>query len=423
MCPSPLFWLRLLLVPSLAAAFADVNVPPRYLEPQSAPEAWNLIRLSTANVDILLQEGRLEEIPVQISFCSPALRLLARSATASEGNEPVQDEVSRALGSVNAVARSAQEADSGGVRAALGSLRMMLDGIGRRFAPKIIAADVFVCPMHADHVSPDRKAGCAKCGMDLLKRRLPYSFIYTKPGAPTVQLEVANAGTMIVGSPMEVTVRLRNGAGHPVGYADLIEMHTEYIHLLIEEPGLGDYHHEHPKLTDRPGEYRFQFKPRKPGPYRIWADIIPAATGIQELPHTDLPGGPAEHPTDTDNRFVSSLAGYRFVLELNGGNFPGPKVGEPKRMRVTINSADGEPVTRLQPVMNAFAHLVGFHEDYETVLHLHPLGGEVLDQALRGGPSLEFLLYPPKPGFVRLYCQVMIDDVMLFAPFNLNIRP
>jgi hypothetical protein len=73
--------------------------------------------------------------------------------------------------------------------------------------------------------------------------------------------------------------------------------------------------------------------------------------------------------------------------------------------------------------MNAFAHLVGFYSDYNTVVHLHPTGGDVLNPALRGGPALGFILFPPKAGFVRLYCQVMIDEKMVFAPFNLNIQP
>ena len=73
--------------------------------------------------------------------------------------------------------------------------------------------------------------------------------------------------------------------------------------------------------------------------------------------------------------------------------------------------------------MNAFAHLVGFYEDNGTVVHLHPKGPEVTDPTLRGGPELEFRFYPPKEGFLRLYCQVQVDGKMIFAPFEVQVVP
>ena len=73
--------------------------------------------------------------------------------------------------------------------------------------------------------------------------------------------------------------------------------------------------------------------------------------------------------------------------------------------------------------MNAFAHLVGFYDDDRTVVHLHPVGPEVVDQTSRGGPSLEFRFYPPKDGFLRLYCQVSVGGKMVFVPFNVNVAP
>ena len=85
--------------------------------------------------------------------------------------------------------------------------------------------------------------------------------------------------------------------------------------------------------------------------------------------------------------------------------------------------AAGKPLRQLEPVMNAFSHLVGFYDDYRTVVHLHPTGGDVLNPDLRGGPALGFILYAPKAGFIRLYCQVSIGGRMLFAPFNVNVEP
>ncbi len=47
----------------------------------------------------------------------------------------------------------------------------------------------------------------------------------------------------------------------------------------------------------------------------------------------------------------------------------------------------------------------------------------ILDPTARGGPELEFQIYPLQPGFVRLFAQVQIDGRSHFAPFGLQILP
>ena len=401
----------------------DAAVPPQVLDPQTAPEAWNVIRLATKNVEILLKENRLSEVPLQISLCSPALRTLARNPKDVSALPQLEERTARAFVSVNAVVRSAQENNPAGASAALVSLRGILSEMEAFFDPATVAAEIYLCPMHADCLSPDPKSTCTKCGMDLLTRRIPYSFIYTAPGEPSIRLTAKSDGPVLPGQALSVTVHLEKRDGKPVGYGDLLLMHTEFIHLLIEEPGLSDYHHEHPKATAVPGDFRFTFTPRKPGPYRIWADLVPASTGIQELPFADLPGPSAERPQDTVDRYASQTGGYQFSLLFSGGNHVPVKVGQTRGMTITVSKMEGTPVQSLQPVMNAFAHLVGFYEDYRTVVHLHPGGGEITNPELRGGPSLGFMFFPPKAGFIRLYCQVLIDGEMIFAPFNVNVVP
>jgi len=260
--------------------------------------------------------------------------------------------------------------------------------------------------------------------MGLLTRRIPYSFIYTKPGEPSIRLKATASVPIEAGKRISVRVMIRKADQSPVRLTDLMVMHTEPIHLLIEEPGLGDYHHQHPVPTEIPGEYEFSFIPKKTAPYRIWADIVPVATGTQELPFVDLPSpGKAEAIEDTENRFISLVGGYQFALTFTDGKDMPTKVGHARNMAIKVTDSAGHPTTKLEPVMNAFSHLVGFYEDYQTVVHLHPTGGDVLDQSQRGGPTLGFILFAPRAGFMRLYCQVSIDGRMLFAPFNVNVEP
>ena len=405
-------------------ALSDPVVPGNILDPKTAPEAWNVIRLATNNIERLIEENRLSEIPVQASYCSPSLRTLARLATTAEAAAQVGPQTARAIEWLGAIARGAEGNSLPSTKDGLAKLRLVLTDIARYFDPKAVASDIFFCPMHSDFVSEQAATPCAKCSMSLLTRRIPYSFIYTKPGEPTTRMTATASAPIEAGRKVDVKVRMEKADKSPVTHDDLIVMHTQPIHLLIEDPSLGDYHHEHPVPTKTPGEYAFSFTPGKTAPYRIWADMVPTATGVQELPFADLPssgkGGQAAH---TENRYTSSVDGYNFTLTLGKGNHIPIQAQQARGMTVKIEDADGKPMTTLEPVMNAFAHLVGFYSDYKTVVHLHPSGGDVLNPDLRGGPALSFVFFPPKAGFIRLYCQVSVGGKMLFAPFNVNVEP
>jgi hypothetical protein len=55
------------------------------------------------------------------------------------------------------------------------------------------------------------------------------------------------------------------------------------------------------------------------------------------------------------------------------------------------------------------------------MLRLHPTGGDLLRDDLRGGPWLAFKIYPPQPGFLRFFCQVKIDGRVVTVPFGVHI--
>ena len=88
-----------------------------------------------------------------------------------------------------------------------------------------------------------------------------------------------------------------------------------------------------------------------------------------------------------------------------------------------ITQADGSGFTRLEPIMDAYAHLVGFHENHTTVLHIHPETSQPPARNDRGGPDLHFRLFAPIPGYFRLFVQVQRDGVQQFASFGLNVAP
>ena len=409
----------------LVTARADVPVPPSVMHPRTNAEAWNVIRLALANVDVLLKEQRPGEVANQLSLCNPALRALAELEGAPERQAQIRQQMVLGGVYISAAAQAAGAGDAATTQSSLAELNKALDALRALYPPEVVAAEIYACPMHPDFTSTDAGTPCAKCGMPLTRRRIPYSFLYMKTGEPSTTLTATPAAPLVPGQPVNVKVQLTAaGSGAPVTLDDLMLMHTQKIHLLIVDPSLQDYHHEHPAPTGAPGEWTFTFTPKLASGYRIFADIVPVANGVQEYAIADLLGSGAAqpippHPADV---LTASAGGYDFVLKFDTLDGHPPAAGQVESMTVFVSEhATGQPFTRLSPVMNTFAHAVGFYEDHATVLHLHPLGGEILDPSAHGGPKIEFKFYAPQPGYIRLYCQVLIGGQMVFAPFDLNI--
>lgn len=235
----------------------------------------------------------------------------------------------------------------------------------------------------------------------------------------TVKLTLEPASALEAGRATQITAKLNALAdGKPLILDDLKEAHTKKLHLLVIDPSLSDYHHIHPVAGKNPGEYVFDFTPLKKDSYRVWADIIPAATGKQEYVRADM-GMPAKEKASIDKTtsMTATVEGYTFTLSLDGE----PKAGAPVMGSVTVTK-DDQPFTGLEPVMGAFAHVVGFTEDYSSVLHVHPMGKEPSSESERGGPKLEFHIEPDKAGFVKLFAQVRIGGKDIYAPFGITVK-
>ncbi len=282
-------------------------------------------------------------------------------------------------------------------------------------------AERYTCPMHPD-VRGAKDDKCPKCGMPLeqqvvLLPRQTGSLVEQK----AVQATIDTDGPLAVGKPTHAVLHLVRPGGDAVQLGDLIETHTKKIHLLIIDESLTDYHHEHPRPTGTPGDYAFEFTPQKPGPYLVWADLRPLPLGLQEYDDVVIPSPEKPEPiADRETRLGADVGGYHFELILQD---PVLRAGKPADARLKVTKEDGSGFDQLEPVMGAFAHVVGFNENGKTVLHLHPTGALVLDESARGGPELPLKIYATKPGFTRLFAQVQIGGRQFFAPFNVTVAP
>lgn len=289
----------------------------------------------------------------------------------------------------------------------------------------------YTCPMHPE-VQQATPGKCPKCGMDLVQKSAANGAMDEHAGhgeagghdhgttQATISVAASTAQPLTAGQKTDVTLVLKKQDGSPVTLDNLKEAHTEKIHVLIIDPTLTDYHHEHPVAGDKPGEYRFSFTPQTGGPYRLWADLVPADTGKQEYAIADLGGTFAngEIPARAQN-LTATVEGLTYAV-----SFEGPlNAGKAVLGTLTVKGADGAIFSGLEPIMGAYAHLVGFSEDRKTIAHIHPMGEEPTTPADRGAGELKFHIQPEQPGLLRLFAQVQIGGQSKFAMFTLEVSP
>lgn len=279
-------------------------------------------------------------------------------------------------------------------------------------------AQQYRCSMHPDVIG---KKGdiCPRCGMPLnVQVRLSVNSLASLFPVRIVKARVQADAPLRVGVKVNAHLTLTNLRNEPITLDQLREVHTRKIHLLIIDGSLTDYHHEHPVPTAIPGRYDFSFTPQKPGTYRVWADVQPVETDVQEFAMTVIPAATAAEPLQTEpDHLTNTINGLTYSIR-----FEGPvKSGEPVQATLHIVNADGSGFTQLEPIMGAFAHIVAFREDRTTALHMHPETARPLTATDRGGPDLRFRFYAANPGFYRLFVQVLRDGAQEFVPFALNV--
>jgi Heavy metal binding domain len=272
------------------------------------------------------------------------------------------------------------------------------------------------CPMHQELM--ETGAGdCPICGMSL------EPIYVTQPeltAGPIIGAEIIADGPLEVGKRADLRIRLFFlDNSQPVGLSDLEEAHTRKIHLLISDITETDYHHEHPEPAGD-GQYAFSFTPQRPDTYRVWADLLPVRTQVQQYSVADIPSSTPRQAKLVENEAESRYAeidGYKFEL-----SFEKDVILERDTVagKLRVTEPDGQPCKKLGVVMGAFGHFVGFGDDFSTVLHLHPTGPLITDPDARSGPELPFYFRSNKTGLFRLFAQVKIEGKDFFPRFVLH---
>jgi hypothetical protein len=84
-------------------------------------------------------------------------------------------------------------------------------------------------------------------------------------------------------------------------------------------------------------------------------------------------------------------------------------------------TADGQPVTDLEPYLGAMGHCVVISEDGQHYLHCHPEQLWTPKADAHGGPAVTFHTVFPKPGRYKIWGQFQRHGKVIVASFVLDV--
>ena len=398
--------------------------------PSLKVNAWAILLQLMQRFDDLLDANSLGSIRNDLTLADSALSTLAieNNKEPSPAINEIDNDLRLLKRQVGALRADGDGVDEALLEVAFANMKSTCADLQKFYEPAVLdqaraLAERYRCPMHPDVIG--RKGTlCPNCGMPL-DTQVRLSLAVTPSAvsaacAKIIRAQVQTDAPLQVGVKTSAHLVLTGPKREPISPDQLCEVHTQKIHLLIIDGSLTDYHHEHPVPTNILGRYDFRFTPTKPGAYRVWADVQPYLTGIQEYAMTVIPADtPADPLSDQADNLDATVNGLHYAIHFQQE----VKSGEPAMGTLRVTRADGSGFTQLEPVMGAFAHLVGFHENRTTALHIHPETLRTPKPKERGGPDLPFRLFAPLPGFFRLFVQVQRDGVQQFASFGLNVAP
>lgn len=402
---------------------ADIPVPARLTQPGNAAEAWNVIRLATANAGRLFEENRIDETGEQIVLMGPSLRVLAREGALEGRQDEAEALATRAFERINLLVRESMAGNLEGARSVFEALRQELGRLEALFPPGLPSAEIHSCVDHPEIAEIGSGKRCPECGKALGPRRFPYSVIYTRVDKPTLALDMRSPGPLRAGEVTALTLRLTRQGGEPAGPDDLVVSHSRRLHLVLVDETGSDFQHLAPEPGNEPGTFATSFVPVTDANYRAWVLAVPAATRLTESLAWTLPGEEATEPGESPpgsgiEGLVAEREGVVVRLMTASGGPLRIQGGATNLVRLHVSGADGTPLRELEPLWNAFAHLTLVSWDFASVHQVHAVGGEILSPSLRGGPDLTFKLHPPAPGWWRLYLQIRLDGRTLTLPLR-----
>lgn len=213
-------------------------------------------------------------------------------------------------------------------------------------------------------------------------------------------------------------------SGYPVSIYS--KVYSKLMHLVIVDEQLNYFNHIHPDLANNQFSITTQFPHN--GLYHLYIDYQPFGA-IEQQQAFSLQvgtGGSAEPTAQPETNLTKTFGQFQVSMttsaplkasELSIGN---------QTISFTLKNSTGQPVTNLQPYLDAFGHLVMINEQTFDYLHVHPNNLTIPPPGSNGGPTVQFLplgLYGPiKSGTYRVFAEFNPGGTLLLTNFTISVQ-
>lgn len=241
---------------------------------------------------------------------------------------------------------------------------------------------------------------------------------------PAYTINLKPLTPLALNEPVSFRLELLDIAGNIVPHKNFKVMHGRRIHTLIIDPSLNDYKHVHLRPDDLNGQsiYDLSLTPHASGEYKIYLDVVDKNNRHYYLESSFVIPGADTPPAFNATLKKGALQQLVQAKQLQFTTQVPETIQAKQDVMLGITVKEGDQLFRkLEPTMQAYAHLVGFNSDRSKLIHAHPMGEEPHSDNQRGGPNLKFHLSFPESGYYRLFLQVRVDEKDVFVPIDVNV--
>lgn len=195
-----------------------------------------------------------------------------------------------------------------------------------------------------------------------------------------------------------------------IGPDDLLITHEKKLHLLIYDPALQEFVHEHPGFQN--GLWKTKFNLPRNGSYFIWAQgQLKDKTEFNALTRLSIEGGKAENPAPPRLKNIRTSTVDDISVKLSPEKL---RAGKMALVKISFTTKENKPA-KMEPYLGAFAHVVAVSSDGKEMIHVHPMNGNAPNEGM-----IHALF--PKAGAYRVWVQFIAEGKLLVAPLSVEVR-
>lgn len=213
--------------------------------------------------------------------------------------------------------------------------------------------------------------------------------------------------------------------------------HTKLMHFILVRKDLQDFQHIHPDLNKDTGEFTIPTTFSENGPYRLFADFVPAGAQMGEMgmplgvtAYQDVNVGDlakfAPQDVTVDTQTTKTYGQYQIEYKIP------QTISTGNDTTITLHvTKNGTPVTDMEEYLGSQAHGILLHKDTLDFAHLHAtepgssgmtMTNGQMKMSSSKGPDINFTYNFPASGIYKLFTQFQEQGQVITVDYTLQVK-